>query len=73
MEIEKYMPSKTAKKAAVPALILVLANIIVSLIKQAGIEIDDGVLWQSVFGGYGASIAFINYIKNHKRGKAASG
>lgn len=73
MKTEKYLPSKTAGKAAIPASILILINIAIAVIKQNGIDIDESSVWQIALAGYGAIIALINWIKHHKKGKAASG
>lgn len=68
----EYKASKTIKKAAVPVSILIIVNIILSIAKQYGIVVDESMVWKIALGGYGALLAFINWIKNHKKGKAAS-
>ena len=73
MEIDQYSPAKTAQKAALPVSILIMVNIILLILKQAEIEMDESIVWQIALAGYGGILTLKNYIKNHKRGKAASG
>lgn len=72
MEIAKYNPAKTAKKAAIPGLIIILVNVVLSIAKSKGIEIDEAAVWEIALGGYGSIIALLNWIKNHKKGKNQS-
>jgi hypothetical protein len=73
MDIDIYKPSKTVKKAVLPVSIIILLNIALSFVKQAGVSIDESIVWQIALAGYGGIVTFINWIKNHKRGKEASG
>jgi hypothetical protein len=72
MDIDSYQPLKTVKKAALPAFIIIILNIALSFAKQYGVVLDESVVWELALAGYGALLALINWIKNHKKGKAAS-
>jgi hypothetical protein len=69
MEIDSYKPTITAKKAALPLGILIIMSMLLSLAKQADIEINDALAWKISLAGYAGILTFVNWIKNRKRGK----
>jgi len=62
-----YSPLKTAKKAAVPLIIAILVRAALAVLEQQGIKIEESTVWEIAAAGYASLIAFINWIKNHKK------
>lgn len=73
MEIDKYSAAKTAKKAAMPVGVVLFVHLAIAYLESIDIKIDSATVWEAALIGYGAIITLKNYLKNHKRGKAASG
>jgi hypothetical protein len=65
----KYNPITTAKKAAPPFLMILIVQAAAAAAKAAAIEIDDKTLYSIALAGYGGLVAFINWLKNRKKGK----
>lgn len=62
-----YSIAKTAKKASLPVVILVLVRIAIAAAKESGVEIDEQTVYEIALGGYAGIIALINWIKNRKK------
>jgi len=66
-----YMLSKTLKKGSIPVGLVIAVNIAIQIAKTQGFQIDPNTVWSVVGAGYGAVIAIINYLKNHKKAPPA--
>jgi hypothetical protein len=71
-DIEKYDLGVTVKKAGYPLLVIALVESAYAALVAAGVHVDKALLYTVAVSGYSAIIAFINWIKNHKKGKLAS-
>lgn len=69
MDTNTYSIGKTATKAAPPLLLIVLIPAAKAALAAAGITLDEQTLYTIALGGYGAILAFINWIKNRNKGK----
>lgn len=69
MNPNTYSIGKTATKAAPPLLLIVLIPAAKAALAAAGITLDEQTLYTIALGGYGAILAFINWIKNRNKGK----
>lgn len=69
METAKYSPAKTAIKGAAPLAVLVVAWALRAAAARAGVAIDESTSYQVAILGYGAFLAFVNWLKNRKRGQ----
>ena len=65
----KYNPLLTAKKASPPFLLILIIQAATAAAKAAGIEIDETTIYSIALAGYGGLIAFLNWLKNRKKGK----
>ena len=62
-----YKLSITARKAAFPFICVVIVRAAIAAAEQAGIKIDESLIWTAAGAGYSALVALINWIKNHKK------
>jgi hypothetical protein len=65
--MENYSVMKTAGKAAPSFVIIILVNAIMAALKQAGVTIEDSVVYNIAIAGVGAVASFINWLKHHKK------
>lgn len=63
----KYNPFKTARKSVPPLIAIVIIKSAMEAARSAGIHIDESVLWEISALIYSGVIAFVNWMKNHKR------
>ena len=63
-----YSYSKTAQKVVTPALLVALLNIVLSLAKSQGVELDANSVWAVAGGLYSIGIGIRNWLKNRKKG-----
>ena len=62
-----YDVGKTIKKGALPFVLFLLVRAGIAAAQAAGITVDETQILTIAAGGYGAIVAFINWLKNRKK------
>jgi hypothetical protein len=61
-----YDVGKTISKGAVPVALVGLVELLAVLLPKIGIQVEKSVLYSVAVSGYGALMAFVNWLKNRK-------
>lgn len=65
-----YNPGTTAKKTALPLIVVALVECAAAALPVAGVSIDKAVLYQIGIAGYSVIVGAVNFFKNRRRGRA---